>query len=79
MKIFVFGGKNKNSQNVTVLQLLKIRQSVSAALPYSHCIISKKKKKKKKKIKHVSFSFLEGRNMPFSVPMSCFFQRAINY
>ena len=44
MKIFVFGGKNKNSQNVTVLQLLKIRQSVSAALPYSHCIISKKKK-----------------------------------
>ena len=75
MKIFVFGGKNKNSQNVTVLQLLKIRQSVSAALPYSHCIISKKKKK----IKHVSSSFLEGRNMPFSVPMSCFFQRAINY
>ena len=45
MKIFVFGGKTKNSQNVTVLQLLKIRQSVSAALPYSHHIISKKKKK----------------------------------
>ena len=46
MKIFVFGGKNKNSQTVTTLQLFKIRQSVSAALPYSHPIISKKKKKK---------------------------------
>ena len=45
MKIFVFGGKNKNSQTVTTLQLFKIRQSVSAALPYSHPIISKKKKK----------------------------------
>ena len=47
MKIFVFGENNKNSQNVTALQLFKIRQSVSAALLYSHPIISKKKKKKK--------------------------------
>lgn len=45
MKIFVFGENNKNSQNVTALQLFKIRQSVSAALLYSHPIISKKKKK----------------------------------
>lgn len=44
MKIFVFGENNKNSQNVTALQLFKIRQSVSAALLYSHPIISKKKK-----------------------------------
>ena len=55
MKIFVFGENNKNSQNVTALQLFKIRQSVSAALLYSHPIISKKKKKKN----HVSSSFPE--------------------